>query len=260
MFATFVVGQHKKRKSPSLSSRSCTSNDDVDDENADLSTTRTSISLNLPQSRAENIRGVCFAGKPKQPTRRLIEASLTSETLLFNASSLSVLRIGPVTGLHRSNNNGTCVLFANFIVGSIAHECEQERDGVNLTNEFFIRRECLFASSVARRTKFKQTHSDLADRRPAALIWTDPETGIVSRITEMTAIRTLLVEMYIRLVVQSDCFATLARMLNLGFDIALLGETSAVVSDEAKLQSEMWKCFNWEEVLAQKLNESAEFI
>jgi len=189
-----------------------------------------------------------------------IHVSLTnSQNTEFDVSDLHVLNIGPLSGLHWSNNGGQCKLFANFILGSIAHRCELDDDtNVSVKNEFFVRRECLFASGVARRTKFKVMQPDIRDRRPLAFLWTDHVNGTITRITNTVAIRNILAELYTRLLVNSKQFQMLLSLMSMGFDILLSGDTDNVPHEPDDLQSELWKCFNWESVLADALNVHAQ--
>jgi len=201
-------------------------------------------------------RGVASCGRnARMPLS--FEASLSDSTASFDATDLSVMKLGPLTGLHASNNGGVCELFANFIVGSVAHACEHA-DG-SLTTEFFVRRECIFASSVPRRTKFKPVQttncfSDVVDRRPLALIWTDRESGLITRVTEFPAIKRMLIELYTRLLVNSEIFHALLNILKVGYDLAITGDTDAVSLETDTMEPELWRCINWESIVAHELN------
>ena len=201
-------------------------------------------------------KGVCSCGRNSR-TSRSFEASLSDSLAGFDATSLNVMQLGPLTGLHRSNNGGSCQLFANFIVGSIAHACEHANG--DLTTEFFVRRECIFASGVPRRTKFKPVQTtncfdDVVNRRPLALIWTDPVTGSITRVVEFGAIKRMLIELYTRLLVNSEVFHTLLNMLRLGYDINITGDTDCVPLDTETMEPELWRCINWEAIVAHELN------
>jgi hypothetical protein len=194
---------------------------------------------------------------PEHSTATIIHACLSTEQESeLDISDLHVLKLGPLSGLHRNNNAGTCELFANFIVGSMAHRCEVDANGASLKTEFFSRRECLFASRVPRKTKFKSMQPEISDRTPCIFIWTDPISGTIIPITEYAAIREVLSELYTRILVNTPKFRILLRFLQLGCDLKISGDTISVPLESAAIESEIWRCFNWESMLVSALNAS----
>lgn len=197
-------------------------------------------------------------------TSRSVEVRLGDSSLIdaLDASALSIMRIGPLTGLHRTNNGGSCQLFANFIVGSVAHRCEYDAQNTALTEEFFVRRECLFASSVPRRTKFRKLSAtslameNAVDRTPIAFVWTDPFSGETTLISQWPALVDMLTQLYRRLLRNSPQFFELLQMLQNGSNLVVVGPTDAVdvVPGEHALTDEPWSAINWEAILASELN------
>jgi hypothetical protein len=243
------TGSNSKDLSRSVSSE----NDDAGSEAHLLQRVASSSNVRTPPRR----RGVCRYGTASI-TARSFEARMSDEAVAnveaWNAAALSPQRIGPLTGLHRSNNDGTCQLFGNFIVGSVAHRCEFDTRNETLASEFFVRRECLFASSVPRATKFRKLSAtsvaleSVVDRSPTAFIWTP---------WQVPAVVDMLKQLYRRLVLNSPIFHELLHILQSGTDVVLLGPTDSVdesLIGNSALPDELWRVVNWEAVVADELN------
>lgn len=218
--------------------------DENDDEGENAS-----MQLSIVPRLVQPNRGVCSYGS-KNLGPRASEASLNGRvSATVDLSSLHFSRIGPLelSGMR-------CELFANFIAGSIVHECEYNRASSRLRSEFFSRRAALHESRTLHKTKYRNQASLLVDRTPFALVWRDPVSGEDRLVNNTDAIQSLVVELYLQIVKKSDSIRLVRALLDCGVNVVITGDTETRDDSAPKLSHEMLASICWERVLCDELN------
>lgn len=191
------------------------------------------------------VRGVCLYGADNTVSMS-VEASLSGKAQVINLSPLHFSRIGPV----ELDGGERCELFANFVVGSVVHECEYNRAASRLLSEFFSRRAMLYASKVLHTTKYKNRSTLVVDRTPFAFVWKE------RLVNNVEAVRSLIAELYLQIARRSDIFRSVSALLDKGVNVVITGDTEKVSDTAPSLSHEILASICWERALCEELNAS----